>query len=162
MIFNITKRNGSVVAFDMEKIAAAVEKLDNKVDSFKNFDMAFFVETKIQNATLEMYYLKILDKAGVPMENILGKYTNSKAYKELTHEDLEKLLCQLEECWATVEVEIDGVMVPVENAIGTTDYVFDNVLEKVGKSGNVAEAYIKGFGMKLTRFFADDLFQVAP
>jgi hypothetical protein len=26
MIFNITKRNGSVVAFDMEKIAAAVEK----------------------------------------------------------------------------------------------------------------------------------------
>lgn len=26
MIFNITKRNGSVVAFDIEKIAAAVEK----------------------------------------------------------------------------------------------------------------------------------------
>lgn len=26
MIFNITKRNGSVVAFDMGKIAAAVEK----------------------------------------------------------------------------------------------------------------------------------------
>ena len=120
--------------------------------------MMFFVESKIQNATLEMYYLKVLDKAGVPVENILSKYTNSKAYKELTSADFHKLLDQLEECWETVE--IDGK--PVVNANGTTDYVFDNVLEKVGSSGDVATASVKGFEVIITRFFADDLFQNAP
>ena len=136
------------------EIKAAVEKLDNNV----SFDMMFFVETKIQNATLEMYYLKILDKAGVPVENILSKYTNSKAYKELTSADFHKLLDQIEECWETVDV--DGV--PVVNANGTTDYVFDNVLEKVGSSGDVAQASFKGFEMTITRYFADDLFQPTP
>ena len=144
------------------EIAAAVEKLDNKTDAYKDFDMAFFVETKLQNATIEMYYLKVLDKLGVPVEAILSKYTNSKAYKELTHDDFEKLLCQLEECWATVEVEIDGEIVAVENAIGTTDYVFDNVLEKVGKSGNKAKASFKGFEMIITRFYADTWEDPAP
>ena len=136
------------------EIKAAVEKLDNKV----SFDMMYFVESKIQNATLEMYYLKVLDRVGVPVENMLDKYTNSKAYKELTHEDFVKLLDQLEECWETVEVDGEQVV----NANGTTDYVFDNVLEKVGLSGDKATASVKGFEMVITRFFADDLFQPVP
>ena len=131
-------------------IKGAVEKLDNKV----SFDMMFFVEDKINNATLEMYFMKALDRVGVPAETFLGKYTNSKAYKELTHDDFVKLLDQLEECWETV----DGI----ENYNGTTDYVFDNVLEKVGRSGNEAEAAFKGFEMTLTRFFADTWDQPAP
>ncbi len=131
-------------------IKEAVEKLDNKV----SFDMMYFVEDKINNATLEMYFLKVLNKVGVPAESLLSKYTNSKAYKELTSEDFNKLLDQLEECWETV----DGI----ENYNGTTDYVFDNVLEKVGRSGNEAEAAFKGFEMTITRFFADTIDQVAP
>ena len=140
------------------EIADAVEKLDNKV----SFDMMYFVESKIQNATLEMYYLKALDRVGVPVENILSKYTNTKVYKEVTHEDFVKLLDQLEECWATETVEVDGVMMDVVNINGTTDYVFDNVLEKVGGSGNKATATIKGFEMEITRFFADVWDQAAP
>ena len=136
------------------EIKKAVEKIDNKV----SFDMMYFVEDKINNATLEMYFLKVLNKVGVPAESLLSKYTGSKAYKELTSEDFNKLLDQLEECWETVDV--DGEM--VENANGTTDYVFDNVLDKVGSSGDVAEVSIKGFAMTITRFFADDLYQVAP
>ena len=137
------------------EIKKAVEKLDNNI----SFDMMYFVESKIQNATLEMYYLKVLDRAGIPVDNILDKYTGSKAYKELTHEDFVKLLDQLEYCWETVDIEIDGTIVAVENANGTTDYVFDNVLEKVGGSGDKAKATVKGFEMKITRFFADDLYQ---
>ena len=136
------------------EIKKAVEKIDNKV----SFDLMYFAESKIQNATLEVYYLKVLERVGIPVQSFLDKYTNSKAYKELTSEDFTTLLDQFEECWATVEV--DGVM--VENANGTTDYVFDNMFEKVGKSGNVANAYIKGFEMTVTRFFADYLEEPAP
>jgi len=129
------------------EIKKAVEKLDNKV----SFDMMYFVESKIQNATLEMYFLKVLDKVDVLTEDLLNLYTGSAAYKELTSEDFGKLLDQLEECWETVEVDGEGV----ENANGTTDYVFDNMLEKVGSSGDVAEVGLKGFAVTVTRQFAD-------
>ena len=130
-------------------IKAAVEKIDNKVD----FDMMFFVEEKLQNATLEVYYLKVLDRVGVPVQNILDKYTNSKAYKELTHADFVFYLDELEKAWETV----DGI----ENYNATTDYVFENVLEKVGNTGDKAQASIKGFEMIITRFFADYIEQPA-
>ena len=130
-------------------IAEAVEKLDNKV----SYDLMFFVEEKIQNATIEMYYLKVLERVGVPMETVLGKYTNSKAYKELTAEQFEFYVEEFDKCWATV----DGIV----NYYATTDYVFDNILEKLGNE-NKAMASFKGFEMELTRFFADYIEQPAP
>ncbi len=130
------------------EIKRAVEKLDNKV----SFDMMYFVESKIQNATLETYFLKVLDKVGVLTEDLLNMYTGSRAYKELTSEDFNKLLDQLEKCWETVEV--DGV--GIENYYGTTDYVFDNMLDKVGNSGDVAQVGLKGFDVTVTRQFADN------
>ena len=145
-----------------DEIRKAVEKLDNKVDNYKEFDMMFFVESKLQNATLEMYYLKVLDRVGVPVQNILDKYTNSKAYKELTSAEYRNLIEQLDECWGDDWIEIDGVPTQVENYMGTTDYVFDNVLEKVGNSDDDATLSVKGFEMSITRFFADMIETSAP
>ncbi len=137
------------------EIKAAVEKLDNKV----SFDMMYFVESKIQNATLEMYYMKVLERLGVPAETLLSKYTNSAAYKEFTHEDFVALLDDLEYCWATETVDGEDI----ENANGTTDFVIDRIFEKLGKAGEDkleipgADKDVKGFNVKIVRFFADGL-----
>ena len=141
-----------------DEIREAVEKLDNKVD----FDMMFFGEEKLQNATLEMYFLKALDRVGVKVEVLLEKYTSSKAYKEFTSEQFERIVNEMDKWWGDDKVIIDGDETKIENYYGTTDYVFDTFFEKIAGDDNVASASVKGFEMTITRFFADDLFQEAP
>ena len=141
-----------------DEIRKAVEKLDNKVD----FDMMFFVEEKLQNKTLEMYYLKVLERFGVKVDVILEKYTGSAAYREFTKEQFEKIVDEIDLWWGDDEVTVDGEETKIENYYGTTDYAFDTYFEKIIGDDNVATISVKGFEMTVTRFFADYLSQAAP
>ena len=97
----------------------------------------------------------IKNRVGVKAENLLGNYTSSGAYREFTEEQFDKLVEEIGNWWG--EYDVDGVM--IENAYGTTDYVFDTFFEKVAGDDNVANASMKGFGVTVTRFFADYLEQ---
>ena len=119
-----------------DEIREAVEKIDNKV----SFEMQPFVERVLLNNTVDMYYYKALERAGVKAEEMLGKYASADFKKDYTHEDVVRILDETEYLWE------DG------NKNGTTDYFFD----KAPGDDDVFDATFRGYDVTLERMHSDD------
>ncbi len=126
----------------------AIQKIDNKV----SYEMMNFVETKIQNATLQTLYAKVLAKFGIPAETVLAKYTGSGAYKTYTHADYVNYLEELEKSF---EKTADNYDVGYPQ---TTDKAFDKAHALIGDDDNEISVTYGGFNVVIEREIVDDLY----
>ncbi len=100
-------------------VKEALEKIDNGVP----FEMMNFVETQVQNATLQVLFAKVLERAGVPAEAVLVKYTSSGMYNTYSPSEYANYLDTLGLIWEKSE---DGI---VDYKI-TTDVMFEKLNPK--------------------------------
>ena len=121
-----------------DEIREAFEKIDNKI----SFEMEPLVRRFITNQTLEMYYNKMLEKFGVKAEDILGIYDDKDIKEEITSENYEAMLKELEEFW------IDG------NSRVTTDYVLDGFYHNLFSIFSFSKTF-KGYTISFERVFVD-------
>ena len=120
------------------EIKKAFDKIDNKV----SFEMEPFVLRFLTNSTAEMYYYKGLERMGMKADEILDKYAGSDVKKELTSENFEAMLDELEYCWE------DG------NKNATTDYVLGGGLHELLEIYSVDKSF-RGYTFTFERTFAD-------
>ena len=121
-----------------DEIREAFEKIDNKI----SFEMEPLVRRFITNQTLEMYYNKMLEKFGVKAEDILGIYDDKDIKEEITSENYEAMLKELEEFW------IEG------NSHVTTDYVLDGFYHNLFSIFSFSKTF-KGYTISFERAFVD-------